>query len=304
MGSNVWLLTAEGVLDQQGNPVGAPFGVASVAAGDARGGKIALVVDRHEVWVHQDDTWSKVASSEMTLNCVTWDADNQLVVGTEKARLARVTDGKLRFIESFDAVPERSLWKTPWGGPPDTRSLALASDGTLYANIHVGWIVRSKDGGSTWVNTREGLEMDVHQVAAHPTEPGIVFAATARGFHISQDHGETFQRQSDGMPYHYQRACARFPNEDVYLVTTSRGPHGQADARLYRSDDAGERWQLVQGLPADISANIDTFQVTALADGKALAVVENTQLYRSEDWGLHWTKIREDSPRVFGILAV
>ena len=56
-----------------------------------------------------------------------------------------------------------------------------SADGTIYANIHVGWIVRSRDGGETWENLQEGLEMDVHQVSTHPSDPEIVFAATRKG---------------------------------------------------------------------------------------------------------------------------
>ena len=30
-------------------------------------------------------------------------------------------------------------------GAPDVRSLAVATDGTIYANIHVGWLARFRD---------------------------------------------------------------------------------------------------------------------------------------------------------------
>ena len=224
-------------------------------------------------------------------------------MGTERARLAWIADGELNFINSFDAVPERKLWKTPWGGPPDVRSLAVSTDGTIYANIHVGWVVRSRDGGKTWENLREGLEMDVHQVATHPSDPATVFAATARGFYISRNHGDTFVHQRSGMPYYYQRACACFPESDVYLVSTSRGPHSRVDAQLYRSDDAGENWALVNGLPEQIGENIDTFQIVTVGGADALVVVDDTTLYQTDDWGLNWQRVA-DYPRLFGGLVV
>jgi hypothetical protein len=143
--------------------------------------------------------------------------------------------------------------------------------------------------------------MDVHQVAAHPEEPAVVFAATARGFHYSDDYGESFSRRRGDMPYLYQRACACFPNSGAYLVSTSRGPHGQADALLYRSDDAGETWARVNGLPDAVAANIDTHQIAIVDDKRALVVVDNHLLYETIDEGVSWRKVGE-YPRLFGVI--
>jgi len=157
------------------------------------------------------------------LNCIAWARDGQLLVGTVSARLARVAHNTLQFFESFDQVPERKLWNTPFGSEPDVRSLAVSTDGTIYANIHVGWIVRTMDGGKTWKNLRKGLEMDVHQVEVNPSNPAIVFAATADGFYISEDRGDSFERRNTGLSNLYSRACACFPEEEIYLLSSSKG---------------------------------------------------------------------------------
>lgn len=300
----VWLLSEEGILDLNGESIcDVPFQSASIIAGDVRQDRLSVIANDHEVWTYVSGAWDQQVSTDVILNCVCWTPDNRLLVGTERARLAWVVNGELNFIDSFDAVPERKLWKTPWGGPPDVRSLAVATDGTIYANIHVGWVVRSRDGGTTWENLREGLEMDVHQVAAHPSDPATVFAATARGFYLSRDHGDTFMHQRSDMPYYYQRACACFPESDVYLVSTSRGPHSRVDAQLYRSDDAGENWALVAGLPEQIGENIDTFQIITVGESNALVVVDDTALYQTDDLGLNWQRVA-DYPRLFGGLVV
>ena len=302
----VLLLSEEGILTLNGKPYpNVPFDNAQIIAGDVHQDKLAVIVNNHEVWTRTSGTWHQVGvAPDIRLNCVCWTLDDRLLVGTESARLAWVENSALHFIDSFDAVPERKLWKTPWGGPPDTRSLAVSTDGTLYANIHVGWIVRSRDGGTTWQNLREELEMDVHQVETHPTNPGTVFAATARGFHLSTDHGETFTRQSNGMPYLYQRACACFAQRDVYLVSTSRGPRSNSDALLYRSEDAGKNWTLVNGLPEQINENIDTFQITTAGEAHALVIVDDTAVYETHDWGINWSEVGADYPRLYGALTV
>lgn len=302
----VWLLTENGAYTPEGELVkDLPFQGRKISSGSVHNKRIALIVDDVEVWLFADNRWRHLASSALALNCIAFSGDEHLLVGTAEARLARVTEEGIRFIESFDSIPERDEWNTPWGGPPDTRSLAVAADGTLlYANIHVGWIARSTDGGETWQCMRNGLEKDVHQVTAHPHDPDIVFAATARGFHISHDGGERFMQKPGNMPYLYQRACACFPENDTYLVSTSRGPHGQADALLYRSENGGDTWGVVKGLPGDIAENIDTYQITVLDSSRAFAAVNNTSLYASEDRGKNWIKIPAEFPKIFAAIVL
>ena len=301
----VWLLSSEGILDQSGNLIpDTPFGESPIIAGDVGQDCLAVIVDNHDVWTFVSGTWQQVTSADITLNCLCWTADNRLLVGTESARLAWVANGELHFINGFDSIAERKFWKTPWEGAPDVRSLAVSTDGVIYVNIHVGWIARSRDVGETWQTLRKGLEMDVHQVVTHPSNSNEVFAATASGFYLSGDYGDTFTCQSDSMSYYYQRACACFADSDVYLVSTSRGPHDQADALLYRSDNAGRDWDLAEGLPENIGKNIDTFQIVVVDGGHALVIIEDTILYETHDWGVIWDKVGENYPRLLGALVL
>ncbi|HEY5538450.1 MAG TPA: hypothetical protein VIL58_02785 [Thermoplasmata archaeon] len=300
--AEAWLLTERGILAPDGKPVTAvPFGERSAVAGVSRE-DIGVIVDEHEVWILSGGRWTKAASSGDALYSIERAEDGRFLVGTERARVAWVEGGRLAYIEAFDAVLERGRWDTPYGAPPELRSLAVSTDGTIYADVHVGWIVRSRDGGKSWTSVRRGLDRDVHMVATHPTDPATVFAATADGFHISHDHGDSFQRRREGMPYHYQRAVACFPERDVYLASTARH-NGGSGALLFRSEDEGEHWTHVNGLPR-VDQNINTWQVATFADGHALAVVRDTDLYASEDWGVSWAKVREGLPTVNAILPL
>ena len=301
----MWLLSSEGILDQSGNLIpDTPFGNSAIIAGVVGQDCLAVIVDGYDVWRFASGAWKKIASANVVLNCLCWTTDNRLLVGTAGARLAWVVDGNLHFIDSFDSVAEREFWKTPWGGAPDVRSLAVATDGTIYANIHVGWIARSRDAGGTWRVLQEGLEMDVHQVATSLFNPSVVIAATASGFYMSDDHGCTFTCQSNGIVSRYQRACARFFDADIYLVSTSKGPHGCVEAQLYRSENVGRDWELVEGLPKNIDRNIDTFQIIIIGGACALVIIEDTVLYETSDWGMTWNKIGEGYPKLFGALVL
>ncbi len=299
------LLSDNGILNFNGDLYpNIPFRNVPVLAGDVYKDTAAVIVDKHVVWEFNSGKWQQLVSTDTKLNCICYTTDYVLLVGTEAARLAWISNNSLEYIDSFDKVPERNHWMSPSGGPPDVRSLAVSIDGTIYADIHVGWMVRSKDGGKSWKNLTKGLDMDVHHVSVHPTNPSIVFAATADGFHLSKDHGDTFTRQKNNMPYRYQRACARFYDKDVYLVSTSRGPFGSIDAQLYRSEDEGNTWNLVEGLPDNISKNINTFQIIIAEKGKAYVIVEDTSIYETNDYGLHWKLVDENYPRLYGMLVM
>jgi hypothetical protein len=300
----LWLLSEKGILDIRAEEIAdVPFQGNAVTSGVKQNSKTAVVVSGHEVWTKIEGKWELLASSDIRLNCLAWTREGTLLAGTAEARLGWVSAGGVELITSFDAVPERKYWNTPWGGPPDTRSIAVSADGTLYANIHVGWVVRSLDMGESWECIRDGLEKDVHQVAVNPDNPGTVFTATANGFHISRDHGDRFVRKTGNMPYLYQRACAVFPDSGIYLVSTSRGPHGQADALLYRSVDSGENWELSEGLPEKIRNNIDTYQVIILNKSEAVAIIEDSLVYFSGDTGKSWTKLSGNFPRLYTAIA-
>ena len=147
-------------------------------------------------------------------------------------------------------------------------------------------------------------DKDVHQVGTHPDYPDIVHAATARGFYISTSKGDTFEKKTGNMPYYYQRACAVLPGTTIYLCSTSRGPHGQADALLFRSADGGGEWKMVSGLPTGIVDNVDTYQIKIVDEDTAYTVVNNNSVWLTNDTGQSWSLLADDLPRVYGFMAL
>ena len=300
---NIWLFSNRGILDTKGNQVdNVPF-QGPVLASAVKKDQIAVVVDWHQVWLYQDERWEKIAKTDWKIQCLCWMGNGELLVGTNEARVAVLKNNQLNFLAGFDQVPERKLWTTPWGGAPDIRSFATATDGTLYANIHVGWIAQSKDNGESWNNLKDGLEMDVHQVVVNPKDPSIVIAATASGFYYSRNTGQTFACTSQDLPHHYQRACAVFPSGKVFLTSTSRGPSG-GSANLYRSLDNCQNWQQVKGLPDQIVRNINTFQIVVTGRESALVIIEDNQLYETTDLGVNWRKVETQFPHLYGAVVV
>lgn len=216
-------------------------------------------------------------------HCVLPLADGGALVGASEGRLLRPDDVALVPVAGFDEAEGRDRWFTPWGGPPDVRSLAAGSDGTLYANVHVGGVLRSTDGGATWEPTPLDIETDVHQVLADPSAPGTVLAATAFGLGISRDAGDSWELHDEGLHAAYCRAVAL--THQGPLVSASRGPHGR-DAALYRF--LGDRFERCRaGLPEWFGDNVDTHCLDAGGTTAALGTADG-DLYVSTDAGVTW----------------
>lgn len=220
----------------------------------------------------------------------------RLLIGTEPPCLYEFTGaGPAVRNESFAALECRSGWHTPWGGPAAVRSFAKTPDGSVYADIHVGSIMRSADDGITWEPVVPELHEDVHQVATCPAAPEHVYADTAAAVYISHDRGNSWIHCSEDMNNRYGRAIAVHPGDpDCILATVSDGPHGEnVHGELWHTDDGGKHWEhITHGFPGSTTGNIDTFHLAFDREGTAWAIVDKQLFAGYNDasrWGLYWT---------------
>ena len=244
--------------------------------------------------MHRDNHQQFEFEVEYSIACVLILSEDplRLLIGTQEAHLYDFTEQspKARRVGAFDQLPCRTEWHTPWGGPPAVRSLAASSDGqTVYADIHVGSIMRSKDASRTWETVTPDLNEDVHQVATCPAAPARVYANTANAVYVSDDCGRSWAHRNNGLNARYGRAIAVHQDDsDCVLASVSDGPHG-GNGQLYRSDDAGIHWtHVTKGFPQSCERNIDTFHIAFDRSGTAWAAVDQT-LFCSSDRGQNWT---------------
>lgn len=227
------------------------------------------------------------APAGATLNCVV-STDHTVWVGADSARLFLHSGDVLVEDEGFAAAPGRDKWYTPWGGPPDVRSMSVGPRGVLYVNVHVGGVLRFDDSGP--IPTLD-IDSDVHQVVAHPDRPDVVVAATARGLAVTGDgHGFEFRR--DGLGSTYCRAVA--VDGDTVLITSSRGPRG-GDARLHRAALAGGPLEALDGL-GPFDGNIDTHCVAVTDEG--WFVGHGSSVWASSDQGDTWEVAVDGLPEI------
>ncbi|BAY47044.1 hypothetical protein SAMD00079811_46600 [Scytonema sp. HK-05] len=248
-----------------------------------------VIVDRNSVW-HRNaqGEWHQIASiDDLRLNCIL-PYNGAVLVGTSQAHLIRIADGSTNRINCFETVEGRSEWYTPWGGPPDVRSMALGQSGELYVNVHVGGILRSDDQGQSWQPTID-FHADVHEVRTVPSHPGLVLAATAQGLAVSRDRGNSWSFSRENLHAAYARAVAVCG--ETILMTASMGPHG-GKAALYRHplDKPGTFSKCEQGLPEWFDDNINTGTLSTSGNLAAFGTSDG-QIFFSDDAGRTWKQI-------------
>ncbi|HKA49980.1 MAG TPA: hypothetical protein VKK19_10375 [Candidatus Dormibacteraeota bacterium] len=267
------------------------------------------VVDGRDIWRTEGDGWERVVSladlagaKDLEALCLADTRANPLggiLVGTSRARLVRVTEQLgIQFVEAFDRAAGRDTWYTPWGGPPDTRTISEDRE-QVYVNVHVGGILRSRDEGTTWIPSID-IHADVHQVA---TSAGRVYAAGSHGLSISQDGGDSWRLRADGLHARYCRAVTVCGPR--LLLTASTGPSG-GKAALYSSNlDADQFERCRVGLPEWFQGNIDSLCLDALPEGELAAFgTDAGDLYASGDQGQSWTRIAAGLGRITRVLTV
>lgn len=196
------------------------------------------------------------------------DAD-RVLVGGASGIVARTTDG--------GATWERTVL-------PDASSTsavrALAFDpvdtDTVYATAS-GRSYRSRDGGASWERIGTDGGTRVSDLAAHVTEPGVLFAATSRGVETSTDGGATWRRLGGPDGPSNAQSVAVDPTDADRLWAT-------ADGSVATSADGGETWSRSAH---PLTVGVGTIQVPA-SRPSAVFVRSGAGLVASFDGGSSW----------------
>jgi hypothetical protein len=226
------------------------------------------------------------------LTCLAPRGD-EVFVGTSGGHLVRHRrdeSPRLQPVASFDTVDGREQWHAVGSREPYVRSLTVTAAGVLLANVHVGGIPRSTDGGETWAPTID-VDADVHQVRAHPERPELVLAAAAVGLCLSRDGGATWTVHTEGLHATYCRAVA--VAGDTMLVSASTGPFTDRGAIYRRSLDGDGPFERVSDW---LDGNVDSGRLVAFGDQVAFGDPDG-RLRFSDDYGATWT-VWDDVPPV------
>ncbi|MCX2727073.1 hypothetical protein OO015_06130 [Thermomicrobium sp. 4228-Ro] len=240
-----------------------------------------------------------------------WRVDGRgvLFAGCEPSALFWSEDGGRRWHE---AVALRALPSAPtWSFPPrpwtsHVRAIALSPDdpGLVLVGIELGGVLRSTDGGLTWVDRRPGCSLDCHALLLHPAAPELVYEAAGGGVAVSHDAGDTWQSADDGLDRRYVWALATPPDDPLtWFVSAAPGPreaHGPGPHREARPNPAGaaqarifrrygsEPWRPVEGLPDPLPSMPYALLVPPAEPRTLYAGFRDGTLWRGLDLGASW----------------
>lgn len=164
----------------------------------------------------------------------------------------------------------------PWSrsGLADFHSLAAVGDTVYGWNSLDATVARSDDGGRTW---QQGVRLPLTDLAANPSNPRNVVAATRDGLRESRDGGHGFS------------ALAPIPPTTLVYLDWVPGLHGDREPSLTGVDIDGQVWALWSTgwrQAGTIGGTPQAF--TAIGPDRYLAATELGVL-GSEDGGRSWT---------------
>jgi photosystem II stability/assembly factor-like uncharacterized protein len=194
--------------------------------------------------------------------------------------------------------------------PRDPNRLFVAVLGHPYGANPERGVYRSTDGGATWQKAMYKDEnTGASALAFDPANPQTIYASlwssrhgpwengswqgAGSGLHKSTDGGTTWKPLKNGLPTTEQGlgriGISVAPSDPTCL-------YARVDARqrggVYRSDDAGESWQLVNSEQRVWGRGEDFTGICVDPKNKEMLYVANTSTYRSVDGGKSFTAIR------------
>jgi photosystem II stability/assembly factor-like uncharacterized protein len=215
--------------------------------------------------------------------------------------------------------------------PSDANVIYAATGEPVYGMGHGGLgILRSTDSGRSWLllGASTFSRVGVKRVRVHPSNPGVVMAASLRsgagrsssadvrqrspsGIWKSTDGGATWSRKLGGEATALEIDPSNFNNQYAAIGEQSPGflaldPPGSAANGIYRSSDGGETWSLIDG-PWGTGYAVGRIEI-AIAPSNPKIVYASIQRGGSTDAGLlglyrtddafaaapAWTKIPTD----------
>jgi photosystem II stability/assembly factor-like uncharacterized protein len=240
-------------------------------------------------------TWERI---EAGLTASTFRFVTAELAGTEPARVYRTSDGGQSWegLEGITRIPGHGRWFLPYSPRAGAARNAYVWGDRLLVAAEVAGLLRSDDGGRTWVCEPVAGDEDVHHVAGHPDDRDLVYVSlgtaslTQRGgqhggIARSRDGGRTWEKVETD----YTRATIVPPARPDLLLAGPALRVGR-EGRIVSSSDGGDTWEPAgHGIDVPMPDMVELF--VPAPDGTVWAICSGGRLLRAapDDWS--WTTV-------------
>jgi photosystem II stability/assembly factor-like uncharacterized protein len=170
--------------------------------------------------------------------------------------------------------------------------------------------MRTRDGGVSWIDHNRQAHRDAHRLLTHPLAPDRVYEIAGQGIAVSDDRGETWRRDEEGLDRRYAWAGAIDPDDpDLWYASISRSPnaaHGRGDgqARLLRHEPGGG-WTPIDGWGDGAALRRMPYAITTLPGmhGALLVGLRGGTMLLTQDAGDTWARLALELPDVVDLAA-
>jgi hypothetical protein len=215
------------------------------------------------------------------------------LAGTEPARVYRSPDGGWSWqeLEGITRIPGHEQWFLPYSPRAGAARNAYVSGDRLLVAAEVAGLLRSDDGGRSWVCEPVAGDEDVHHITGHPDDRDLVYASlgsawlTQRGgqhggIARSRDGGRTWEKVETD----YTRATIVPPARPDLLLAGPATRVGRG-GRIVVSSDGGDTWEST-GRAIDVPMPDMVELFVPAPDGSLWAICSGGRLLRAapDDW--------------------
>jgi photosystem II stability/assembly factor-like uncharacterized protein len=250
-----------------------------------------------------------------------------LYCGVEPAALFVSTDAgeTWRLDERLWNHPQRPRWQ-PGGGGLCLHTILLdpANAKRIRIAVSTGGMYVTEDGGKTWRPSNKGVRAEflpdkypefgqcVHKVVQARRQPERMFLQNHWGLYRSDNRGQSWTDIANGVPSDFGFAMAIHPEDpdSAWIVPLESDqfrctPEGKL--RVYRTRDAGKRWQaMTRGLPqkgAYETVLRDAMAVDSLDPAGVYFGTRSGKLFGSTDEGKKWKALLDGLPPIVAVKA-
>ncbi len=265
---------------------------------------------------HWRESWPGVADRRVLAVSVSpshvQNGVSVVYAGTEPSNLYRSEDGGMtwQLLPELRRLPSEPRWSfppRPWTHHVRTIALHPTDPDSLFVGIELGGVMRSLDGGRTWIDHNPLAHSDAHQLLTHPLAPERVYEVAGQGIALSPDRGQSWRRMDSGLDRHYAWATAVDPADpDLWYVSVSHSPfaaHGEGDGRSRLLRSRGNGFSAVDHWGDDPGLRRMPYALAALPDqpGRLLVGLRGGSLLLGDEAGEAWSRLDPVLPDVIAL---